>query len=341
MASLSASNCFPLLLSSSAAFALWFPQETDAAEPKRVVVVTVTLGFRHSSIATAEATLQKLADESKVFTVADFVRQPAVVVPRKPRKPADLKPDADDRAKKKYAAELQRYENEIPKWTPEFEAKAGELSAQFSEQLKESLSKLSPENLKAGKIDGVIFANTTGELPLPDKEGFIKWVEEGHGFMAMHSASDTLHGFPGYLDMLQGEFAWHGAQVPADLIAADKVHPANGGLGDAWHVQQEEMYLIKSHDRSRLRAMWYLKHHPNNQEEKGYFPVSWVRNAGKGRVFYSSLGHREDIWSDDVTLPNRVNPPETSKKYQAHILGGIKWALGLAEGSAEPNPSAE
>jgi type 1 glutamine amidotransferase len=138
--------------------------------------------------------------------------------------------------------------------------------------------------------------------------------------------------------MLQGEFAGHGAQVPADLIAADKAHPANGGLGDAWDVQQEEMYLIKHHDRSLLRAIWYLRHHPNKVEEKGYFPVSWVRNAGKGRVFYSSLGHREDIWSDDPTLPNRVNPPETSKKYQAHILGGIKWALGLEKGSADPNP---
>ena len=341
MAPFSSSNCIRLLLISSLGVALWNPQATTAAEPKRVVVVTVTTGFRHSSIATAESTLQKLADESKAFTVADSVRQPAVVVPRKPRKPAEPKPDADEKARQKYAAELKRYEAEISKWTPEFEAKAEALNQQFSAELKDALAKLSPENLKAAKIDGVIFANTTGDLPLPDKEGFVKWVEEGHGFMAMHSASDTLHGFPGYLDMLQGEFAGHGAQVPADLIAADKTHPANGGIGDAWELKQEEMYLIKHHDRTRLRTLWYLKHHPNKVEETGYFPVSWVRNAGKGRVFYTSLGHREDVWSDDVNLPNRVNPPETSKKYQAHILGGIQWALGLKDGSTEPNPSVQ
>jgi type 1 glutamine amidotransferase len=69
--------------------------------------------------------------------------------------------------------------------------------------------------------------------------------------------------------------------------------------------------------------------------------VSWVRQDGKGRVFYTSLGHREDLWNADPNLPNRVNPPEISKKFQAHILGGIKWALGLADGSAEPNPAVK
>jgi len=63
--------------------------------------------------------------------------------------------------------------------------------------------------------------------------------------------------------------------------------------------------------------------------------------AGKGRVFYTSLGHREDLWSDDPNLPGRKNSPEISKQYQAHILGGIKWALGLADGSATPNPDVK
>ena len=71
-----------------------------------------------------------------------------------------------------------------------------------------------------------------------------------------------------------------------------------------------------------------------------YAAVSWCRMAGKGRVFYTSLGHREDLWSAEE-MPGRINSPETSKQYQAHILGGIKWALGLAEGSATPNPEVK
>lgn len=312
-----------------------------AAEPKKVIVCTVTTGFRHSSIPYAEKTLQKLADESKAYKIVDFARQPEVQIPKKPNKPKDLKPDADDKAKAKYESEMKRYDEEMAKWTPEVEAKAKAAQAEFDSQVKASLEKLSPDNLKSKGIDGVIFANTTGDLPLPDKEGFIKWIEDGHAFIGMHSASDTFHKFEGYLEMLQGEFAGHGAQVPADLIAADAKHPANAGIGEKWDLKQEEMYLIKHHDRSKLRTLWFMNHHPNNTSESGYFPVAWCRKAGKGKVFYTSLGHREDLWSDDPELKDRKNPVEIAKQYQAHILGGMKWALGLAEGSADPNPEVK
>ncbi|MES2572342.1 MAG: ThuA domain-containing protein, partial [Verrucomicrobiota bacterium] len=290
------------ILSAAIAAFVVVPLVTHAAEPKKVIVVTVTTGFRHSSIATAEKTLQKLSEESKAFTIVDFARQPEVQVPKKPSKPNDLKADADDKAKAKYENELKRYTEELAKWTPEVEAKAKASKEEYEAQLKASLAKVSPENLAAKQIDGVIFANTTGDLPLPDKEGFIKWIENGHAFMAMHSGSDTFHGFPGYLDMLQGEFETHKAQSPADLIAADQAHPANGGIGEKWDVKQEEMYHIKRQDRSKVRSIWYMKHDPNEVEKLKFFPVSWVRNAGKGRVFYTSLGHREDLWDDSADL---------------------------------------
>lgn len=317
------------------------PLLTSAAEPKRVIVCTVTTGFRHSSIPWAEKTLQQLGEQSGAFTVVDMAQQPDVQVPKKPNKPRDLAADADEKAKARYAKDMERYKTELDKWTPELEAQAKELQAKFDVEVRKSLEKLSPANLKEQKIDGVIFANTTGDLPLPDKEGFIKWIEEGHAFMGMHSASDTFHPFKGYIEMLQGEFAGHGAQVPAALIAADKTHPANGGIGETWDLAQEEMYLIKSQDRSKVRSLWHLRHHPNNKEEAGFFPVSWCRMAGKGKVFYTSLGHREDLWSDSPEIKDRKNSVELSKMFGAHILGGIKWALGLAEGSAEPNPEAK
>ena len=46
------------------------------------------------------------------------------------------------------------------------------------------------------------------------------------------------------------------------------------------------------------------------------YPQSWSRSFGRGRVFYTALGHREDIWSTDPV-------------FRAHVLGGIRWALGL------------
>jgi len=332
-------NTLRILCASAAALLTALP--ASAADAKRVLVCTVTTGFRHSSIPTAEKTLQKRADETKAFTIVDYVRQPDIQVPKKPNKPRDLKPGADDKAKAKYEAEIKKYNEAMAKWTPENEKELQAAQAKFDAAVKESLAKLSPANLTAQKIDGVIFANTTGELPLPDKEGFIKWIHDGHAFVGMHSASDTFHPFAPYIDMLQGEFETHGAQVPADLIKADASHPATAGLPDVWNLKQEEMYIIKNHDRSKARDLWYMKHHPNKPEEAGFFPVSWNRNAGKGRVFYTSLGHREDVWDTDPNLKGRINPPEIAQQYQKHILGGIKWALGLAEGSAQPNPEVK
>ena len=80
---------------------------TFAAEAKRVIVVTVTTGFRHSSIPFAEKTLEKLGKESGAYTIVDFVRQPDISVPKKPNKPKDLAADADEKAKARYAADMQ------------------------------------------------------------------------------------------------------------------------------------------------------------------------------------------------------------------------------------------
>jgi type 1 glutamine amidotransferase len=311
----------------------------DAAEPKKIIVCTVTTGFRHGSIPYAEATLQKLADESKAFTIVEWVRQPQIEVPREPRKPRDLAANADDKAKARYAQELEKYNAEKAKWDAEIKPKAVAAQKEFDTAVRAELEKLAPAKL--AKVDGVIFANTTGDLPLPDKQGFTDWVKGGGSFMAMHSGSDTFHQFPGYNEMLQGEFKTHGPQVPADLIVADKAHAATKGLPDPWNLVQEEMYLFKdgSHDLAKLRTLLYMKHHPNEPQTLGHFPVSWSRMHGKGRVFYTSLGHREDLWSDDPNLKDRKNPVETAKRYQQHVLGGIKWALSLADGSAEPQKS--
>lgn len=334
---------FALLLFSglAAAHLPFFSSDAFAADaPKRVVLVTVTTGFRHSSIASAEKILQKLADESKAFTIVDKVQQPDIAVPRKPAPPRPLAPNADDNARKRFEADTKRFEEAMAKWTPEIDAQAKAAKEQFDKAVVDALARLAPAELDAKKIDGVIFANTTGDLPLPDKEGFIQWIEKGHGFMAMHSASDTLHGFPGYKNMLGGEFETHGGQAAVDLTALDPAHPAAAGLPSPWPIAKEEMYRIRSYDRSRVRDIFASPVIPMDgkpdQGTQAHFPVSWVRSQGQGRVFYTSLGHRDDVWDDDANLRDRINTPEVAQRFQKHILGGIRWALGLAEGSSEP-----
>jgi|ERR1043165_6666197 type 1 glutamine amidotransferase len=276
-----------------------------AAEPKKILVVTTTVGFRHSSIGTAEQVLAKLADENRLFTL-DYARQPEHQ-PNAPQKPKNATPQDLE----KFEAEKAKYET---------------ANAQWQEELKKSLSKLSPENLK--NYDAVIFANTTGNLPLPDKQGFLDWIAEGHGFIGMHSAGDTydsyngIEGFAPYISMLGGEFAGHGAQVGVECLVQDTNSPATKHLGESYCIEQEEMYLIKNYDPSKVHELLVLDKHPNRKKELGHFPVAWTKEHGKGKVFYTTLGHREDVWQ---------NP-----RYQKHILGGIKWALGLENGETKP-----
>ena len=330
-------SLLPLLLLTGLS---WTAPESNAAEPKRILVVTVTTGFRHSSITTAEKTLQKLADQSKEFQIVDYLRQPSINVPKKPAAPRPLPADANEAAKKRHEAQMAHYQELLSKWTPEVDAEAKKAQETFNSEAARTLSRLAPDQLEKDKIDGVIFANTTGDLPLPDREGFIRWIEKGHGFMAMHSGSDTLHGFPGYATLLGGEFQTHGAQSPMELVALDPKHPAAQNVQSPWSIKQEEMYHLKNYERSKVRDVWASEKFPMdgrpNAGEPGHFPVSWVRKQASGKVFYTSLGHREDMWDDDKDLPNRVNPPEVAQNFQKHILGGIRWALGLVEGSAEP-----
>ncbi len=273
-----------------------------AAAPKRVLVVTTTLGFRHSSIPTAETVLTGLADKSGKFTV-DYAR----VEPKDEQfRGPDGKPD----------------------------------KAKVEAAVKELLAvKMSPAALK--KLDAVVFANTTGDLPIPDKEAFLKWIKSGKGFVGMHSATDTFHGYPPFIEMIGGEFKTHGKQVEVEAINQDQECPACRHLPGTWKVY-DEIYIFKNFDRSKVHGLLTLDQHPNDKTP-GDYPIAWCKNYGKGRVFYTSLGHREDVWCPNWRDKDgeRKNSAAIAEAYQQHILGGIKWALGLEKGSAKPQTAAK
>jgi type 1 glutamine amidotransferase len=178
--------------------------------------------------------------------------------------------------------------------------------------------KMSPEALK--KYDAVIFANTTGELPIPDKDAFIEWIKSGKGFVGMHSASDTFHNYKPYSEMLGGEFLTHGAQVCVDCINQDRRNPATRHLKASWPIF-DEIYIQKNFDRTKVHGLLALDKHPNTGVP-GDYPIAWSKMVGQGKVFYTALGHREDVWENPV--------------YQKHILEGVRWALGLTDADATP-----
>ena len=224
-----------------------------AAAPKRLLVVSVTKGYRHDSIPIAERVIGELARESAAFTV-DYARTEA----------------------------------ELAKAT-------------------------SPQALQG--LDGVVFANTTGDLPLPDPEALIEWIESGKALVGFHSASDTFHGFRPFVETLGGEFDYHRQQAKVTPRLDDPTHPATRDWPENLEVF-DEIYLFKGWRPERVHALVSLGRHPNSGEP-GYYPLAWSRSAGKGRVFYTALGHRADVVE--------------SSWFRRHLLGGTLWALGLAD----------
>ena len=197
----------------------------------------------------------------------------------------------------------------------------------------EALKPLSPANLK--NYDAVLFSSTTGELPLPDKQGFLDWIAAGHAFVGIHAATDTFHKFPEFVAMIGGEFKTHGAQVAVDCINQDSAHAATKGLPAKWTVF-DEIYQFKNFERAKVHGLLTMDKHPNDKTP-GDYPVSWCKQFGTGRVFYTSLGHRDEMWDPAFTEKDgRKNSPEVAKQYQQHVAGGILWALGLAAGDATP-----
>lgn len=185
-------------------------------------------------------------------------------------------------------------------------ARTGWYDITFARNEEEMAAALSAEALKTAKM--VMFVNTTGDLPRRD---LLEWLRQGGSFIGVHGASDTLHGDPDYIEMLGGEFDHHPAETIGQVFVDDRTHPATAVL-EAPYVLFEEFYLFKNFASDRVRVLLSLRASPEDGVA-GFFPLAWYRSYGNGRVFYTALGHRSDVW----------NTPW----FQQHLTGAIAWGL--------------
>jgi len=183
-------------------------------------------------------------------------------------------------------------------------------------------------------FDTVIFASTTGELDMDasqkqDLMSFIK--EDGKGFVGIHAALDTNYTWPEYGEMIGGWFDQHPWMTfNAPIINEDPDFPAVRHFPKAF-VKYDEIYQPKDWSRSNVNVLLSLdssklnyENNPRIHRTDHDFPVAWSKMYGKGRVFYSTLGHTEEAWED----------PDIRKMY----FEAIKWSLGMTEGSTTSHP---
>lgn len=190
----------------------------------------------------------------------------------------------------------------------------------------------------------VLLFYTSGDLTKPGrdkqppmsvkgKKRLLEVIAAGKGFIGAHSATDTFH-TPGkrdenqetldpYIAMIGGEFISHGPQQKATMRVVSPNFPGCGGLGDSF-VLHEEWYALKNFAKDlHVILVNETKGMKSWQYQRPPFPATWARLHGKGRVFHTSMGHREDVW--------------THPTFQQILVGGIDWALRRVDADVTPN----
>ena len=181
-------------------------------------------------------------------------------------------------------------------------------------------------------FDAVAFY-TTGELDLDDeqKAALLAFVhEDGKGFIGIHSAIDTLYKWPEYGEMIGGYFDGHPwNQFQAPIVTEDAEHPITRHFPKTF-IAFDEIYQARAYSREKVRVLLSMDADKLDLKKNGVkrtdrdFAIAWVKKYGKGRVFYSTFGHRDEMW-DRADI-------------QKMWLEAAKWTMGMTEGDATPRP---
>jgi type 1 glutamine amidotransferase len=170
------------------------------------------------------------------------------------------------------------------------------------------------------------------------KEGkaeFLEAIHNGKGFVGIHAAADTFHtrsdrwhddgdNADPYIKMLGGEFIIHGSQQEAQQICVDHDFPGMSAVTNGFGPKEEwyslknfapNLHVLLVQDTSKMTG--------TNQYGRPNYPSTWAHMYGTGRVFYTSMGHRDDIWTNPV--------------FQQVLMGGLKWATGQVDADVTPN----
>lgn len=197
-------------------------------------------------------------------------------------------------------------------------------------------------------FDGLMLF-TNGNLPLTgeQKEAILEFVRRGGGLVGVHSATLTLYDTPEFGEMLGGYFRRPIQQGHLFVLRVeDEEHPATRMLGPSWPIVDElyhfgteawdperpdenrdELFghpIPLAFSRDRVNVLLSIDTERSDLEglpgleEGGDYPQAWYRTYGEGRSFYTSLGHTDEIWTSD-------------RVFRAHVLGGIRWVLGLED----------
>ena len=210
----------------------------------------------------------------------------------------------------------------------------GEKTGAFQADLTDDdVNTWSLENLN--KYDGIFMDNCVGDHPktAEGKKDFIEYIKSGHGLMGCHAGADCNHNWPDYFDMIGGEFGGH-PWGKASIKNEDPKNPVNQMFDGKGFVTSEEIYTFKmtndkraqGYGRDKLHILLSVdmenSHYKDTTRKDMDYGISWIQEYGKGKVFYTAIGHNRSHFWHPIVLQ--------------HYLAGIQYALGDLKADATP-----
>jgi type 1 glutamine amidotransferase len=284
-----------------------FATQAWAADPvKKVLFVTHSGGFIHDSVGLAEEILKDIGPKNGFdVTCYRFTNDPNAKVTVK------RKVDGQDTTVEVPA--LEEYSERF--------RKAAGVPVE-----RENCGRINKDTLK--NFDAVLFFTTGDPVNEEELKDLTEWVKAGGAFAGTHCATDTLYKGPSYGALVGAYFDGHPWHQKVRLHVEDPNHAAGKSFMEGDEIT-DEIYQFKDtpYSRDRLHIILSIDNgsidvKKGKRQDQDY-AVSWCQQIDKGRAFYTSLGHRKDVWKDP--------------RFQQHLIGGLKWAMKQAEGDATPS----
>ena len=179
-------------------------------------------------------------------------------------------------------------------------------------------------------VDAIFFLGHR-EVALDDKQKaeLAAFVREGKGFVGAHVGLTAFESWPEWGELIGARYdghPWGGTNV-GTVINEDASFPATKHFPATFQLR-DEFYQAKDGGRDKFRVLLRLdvsSMPPHPELRNKDYPLAWAKTYGKGRVFYSSLGHAPETWDN--------------RDVRQMYFEAIKWALGLSEGDATPRPA--
>ncbi|KAF8896223.1 trehalose utilization-domain-containing protein [Infundibulicybe gibba] len=201
------------------------------------------------------------------------------------------------------------------------------------------------DSILAG-FDALLFLSNTGEV-LGDagKLALQKYLDLGGNFIGVHSASDCLRNTTFYGHEVGAFFDYHADLQNATINVLDSTHPSTSMLPSRWPVR-DEMYNFKSDPRA-IGATVVLSADESTYVDNGTrkFDQAWFQTHGAGvesgqvggRSFYTSLGHLNETWMDDLFIGHVLGANTTRAFNSSALVGNPEQLTGPASGLNAPS----